>query len=374
MRWTSHPGIVILPRRSEDEVLASRRNLTIKDIASMLGVSHSTVSRALSDSPLIGAATKERIRSAAAHHGYVPDTAARTMRGAPSAILGLLIPDVQTDFLSSLVKHFSTDCSDAGWNLLLSVSSGDPQIEERQIRAFREARVAGIAIYPTKHLTADSARLLQGVRTVQVGRCHAALAAPFISSDDDASAAALTQHLLDLGHGRIGFIGSDPSVYPGLPRWRGFRRALSAGLPKAAATGTTLRRIEAPTVEGGQRCMAELLALEHRPTAILVASAPMMPGVIEAAQSAGLEAPRDFAMAGFGDPAWFRVWGPGITTVALPIAGIAAAALRCLAAPSEDPAMPPGDEVLLPNTLVLRGTTRDAPSQPTAGVRTRRKD
>lgn len=329
--------------------MAADRKLTIKDIAAELGVSHSTVSRALADSPLIGAATRQRIREAAARQGYIANSAAPTTRGAASGLIGLLVPDVQTDFFSSLVKHFSTSCSDAGLNLLLSVSRHDPVIEERLIHTLREARVAGIAIFPTKHLTPGSQALLDGIRTVQVGRRHAALRAPFVASADADSMDELVRHLLRIGHRRIGYVGSDPSILPGRPRWLAYRRAVAAAGPLAPG----LRQIAWPNPDGGRLAMQRLLAQTVRPTAILVASAPMMRGAIEAAQDAGLAAPRDFSLAGFGDPDWFAIWAPGITTVALPTSGIAQAALEALL---HEPGAAP-DEQLLVNRLMLRGTT-----------------
>ena len=328
--------------------------MTIKDIAAALGVSHSTVSRALRDSPAIGAETKARVRAAATLQGYVANSAARTMRGEASGLVGLLVPDVQTDFFSSLVKHFSTSCADAGLSLLLSVSRHDPAIEERLIHALREARVAGIAIFPTKGLTEGSQALLAGVRAVQIGRRHAGLAAPFIGSDDAPSMGQLVRHLIELGHRRIGYVGTDPSILPGRARWLAFRVVAT---PMAG-----LRQIGAPTPAGGRQCMVRLLALPERPTAVVVASAPMMQGAIEAAHAAGLVAPRDFSLAGFGDPAWFSVWVPGITTVALPARSIAQAALDALVG---EPAAP--GERLLANRLVLRGTTTAPPKHRAAG-------
>ena len=329
--------------------------VTIKDIAQRLGIAHSTVSRSLRDSPLIGAETKDRVRKAAADLGYVVHAAARQMRGEPSSVIGLMLPDIRPDFFSSLTAALVRASAARGLRLLLSVSQHDPAIEEAQIRALREAGVGGILIYPTVNITAGSRSLLRAVPTVQIARRHPGFDAPFIGADDTRSMATLVRHLVDLGHRRIGYIGSDPGITPGDQRLAAFRTTLaSMDLP----LDETLFAIGLATAESGIEAAARVLALTPRPTALAVASAPMAEGALDVIRQLGLRLPEDLSFTSFGDPFWYRSWGPGITSVAMPVEKVAEASLRSLLEQTAGTgSAAPNQSAIFPSEVVLRGTT-----------------
>ena len=329
--------------------------VTIKDIAERLGVAHSTVSRSLRDSPLIGPETKDRIRRAAADLGYVVNGGARQMRGEPSSFIGLILPDVRPDFFSSLTSALARASTRRGLNLLLSVSQHDATIEEAQIRALREARVSGILLYPTIGLTDGSRALLSHVATVQMSRRHPGFDAPFVGTDDSKSMAALVRHLVDLGHERIGYIGSDPMLSPGDQRLMAFRATLeSLRLP----IDDRLFEIGLATADAGASAATRLLARTPRPTALAVASAPMAEGALDVIQQMGLSIPGDLSFTGFGDPFWYRSWGPGITSVTMPVERLVELALdQLLEQRSGTRASEPFQQFRLPSEVVLRGTT-----------------
>lgn len=328
--------------------------VTIKQLAAKLGISHSTVSRSLRDSPLIGSETKERVRKAAAELGYVVHGAARQMRGEPSSLIGLILPDVRPDFFSALTASFAKASARRGLNLLLSVSQHDAKIEEAQIRALREARVSGILLYPTIDMTLESRVLLRGVRAVQIARRHAEIDAAFVGADDTPSMTTLIKHLIDLGHHRIGFIGSNPTTTPGLERLTAFKATLTS-LGHTIDAG--LIETGMATADAGSDAALRLLSRVPRPTALAVASAPMAEGALDVIQRLGLRLPTDLSFTGFGDPFWYRSWGPGITSVAMPVDRVVDVALSELI---DRPASPPGTapaEIRLVSEVVLRGTT-----------------
>ena len=333
--------------------------VTIKDIALRLGIAHSTVSRSLRDSPLIGPETKDRVRKAAAELGYVAHGSARQMRGEPSCVIGLVLPDIRPDFFSSLTSALARASAARGLRLLLAVSQHDPVIEEAQIRALREARVGGILIYPTVEITAGSRTLLQAVPTVQVARRHPGFDAPFVGADDTRSMATLVRHLVALGHRRIAYIGSNPGITPGEQRLGAFRATLAKlGVPIDDA----LFAIGLATAESGTEAAARLLALEPRPTALAVASAPMAEGALDVIRLLGLRVPEDISFTGFGDPFWYRAWGPGITSVSMPVEKVAEASLRSLLErTSGTVAAKPNQRLVFPSEVVLRGTTGRPP-------------
>lgn len=328
--------------------------VTIKDIAQRLGIAHSTVSRSLRDSPLIGIETKERVRKAAADLGYVAHGAARQMRGEPSPLVGLILPDVRPDFFSALTTAFAKASARRGLNLLLSVSQHDSAIEEAQIRALREVRVSGILLYPTADLTAGSRTLLRDVATVQVARRHPVLDAAFVGTDDAKSMTTLVRHLVDLGHERIAYIGSNPTLSPGDQRLAAFRSTL-AGLGRPL--DDTLFEFGLASVEAGVSAAIRLLGIKPRPTALAVASAPMAEGVLDVIRRMELRLPEDLSFTGFGDPFWYRSWGPGITSVAMPVDRVVEEALAQLLNPEGETAGSIPRSIRVPSEVVLRGTT-----------------
>ena len=144
--------------------------VTIKDIARSLGVSPSTVTRALAGHGRISAETVRRVRECAEAMGYGADSSARAMQSGTSALIGLLMPDIQNNFYSTMARAAAVLCQRRGFQMVLSVTEDDPRLEEEQIRALVGARCAGTLIVPTAQMTLASQRLLSTVPKVQLVR------------------------------------------------------------------------------------------------------------------------------------------------------------------------------------------------------------
>src|SRR5260370_10058854 len=114
--------------------------VTIRDVARALSISHTTVSRALADSPKISEETKQRVRQVANQLGYVPSASARTMRGRPSTLIGLGIPDVQNDFYASVAKVVANALAARSMHLMLAITDDDPMRELLELRFMQEMR------------------------------------------------------------------------------------------------------------------------------------------------------------------------------------------------------------------------------------------
>jgi AcrR family transcriptional regulator len=118
--------------------LRGEAGVTIRDVAKALNISHTTVSRALADSPKISDETKSRVRAVVAQMGYVPSASARMMRGRRSSLVGLIIPDVQNDFYATVAKIVADSLASHSMQLLLSVTDDNPERELRELRAILE--------------------------------------------------------------------------------------------------------------------------------------------------------------------------------------------------------------------------------------------
>ena len=342
--------------------------IKLKDLARLLGVSVSTVARSLSDSPGISAATKARVQRLAREKGYVAHSAARAMRTGHSHLIGLIVPDVRNDFYGTAAMALARRCEGAGFQLLLAATQDDPASELRQVRGLVEARAAGMVTALSPEPRPETLALLGNVPTVELIREGAGGGRPWLGIDERAGLEDATRHLLGLGHRRIAYVGGLESLSTGRQRLSGYRDAFAtAGQPLPA----DLVRTGPPDAEFGTAAMRDLLALDDRPTGVVTAGAELTVGVLEAIGSAGLPVPAAISVVGFGDAPWFRWWGPGLTTIALPVYDMALGCgdllMRLIAERAEPRTEAPSAplRVMHRPTLLVRASTA-APPRPRA--------
>lgn len=334
------------------------RGTTIRDIADALGISHSTVSRALGGHPMISDATRASVARTARRLGYVASAPARSMRGALSPLVGYVIPDIQNDFYASVAKRVADALAPHGLQMVLSVTEDDPERERRDVRALIEARASAVIVTPSPAPHAETLRMLARTHAVQLVRRIEPLHADAVTVDDAAGTRAATAHLVQCGHRRIAYVGAPVSTSSGRARLAGFEAALAdAGLPP----GPTV--LGAPRPESGRIAVERLLGDAPRPTALVLGSSELTLGALLALQAAGVAVPDALSVVGYGDPTWFSLVDDGITTVHLPVDEVADAAtalvLDGLRAASAAPAATraPARPTIRPK-LTVRGSTR----------------
>lgn len=253
--------------------------VTIKDIAGALGVSPSTVTRALAGNSRISSETTHRIREKAEAMGYVANLSARTMQKGASALLGLLLPDIQNSFYSTMARFIAEQCRRAGYQLVLSVTEDDPEIEEGHIRTLVGARCAGVLIVPSGDVSSASGRLLANVPTVQLIRRSETLSVGGVGIDDRKALETATGLLLDLGHRRIGLLLGNPQLYTARARRQGYEEAHAT---RGLQPDLDLISTGSPRAQHGRDATNEMLKLEFPPTAILSAGAALTEGMLDA--------------------------------------------------------------------------------------------
>jgi LacI family transcriptional regulator len=296
--------------------------VTIKDIAARLQVSASTVGRALADDRRISTAMKQRVLEVANEMGYVANRAARMMRGVSSNLVGLVVPDIRNGFYSTIAHALSKCMEDAGCQLTLSETADDRLVEMRHIRELTSVNVAGIIIVPSARPHPESVRLLKMTPHIQLLRKHGSLGEQWFGIDDTLAIYQATRHVVDLGHSRIAYIGGLAELPTGAARLKGFHNALVG----SDAAHHAIEELGPPSsIEFGHDALRRVLALSVPPTAIVVGSVQVTQGVLEEVLAQGLRVPDQLSVVGFGDELGFRWWGPGLTTVSLPVSELATA-------------------------------------------------
>lgn len=320
-------------------------------------MAHTTVSRALNDHPRISAETKDRVRLVAKEIGYVANSGARSMRNGTTKVVGLIVPDIQNEFYNAAARAMAEQCTASGYQLILGISEDDPSREEQHLRALRESRVAGVLIAPTSAPTDLSVRLLDGVPTVQLLRFDRRLGSQVVRANDQQALRECTDHLIRLGHRRIGLVGPPVDVSTGRRRFNGFRAAMKAA---GVEIDRVLLAFGPARPDFGEAAFERLHALDRPPSALVVASSRLVLGVLRAARRLSVAVPGQLSLVAYGDADWFSVCEPPITASALPINEMSRTANRLLfasLAPAQGARAGHGRGCLVTTEFVVRGST-----------------
>lgn len=335
-----------------------RSTTRLKDVALALGVSISTVGRALADHPQIGEITKARVRVAAGKLGYVAHSAARAMRRGHTNLIGLAVPDIQNEFYGALAKGIAQRCGQEGYQLLLAITEDDPATEERQVRALAEAGAAGIVLVASPAPRRDTLALLSRSTWVQLIRRIDGVGAPWFGIDEAAALRIAAGHLIELGHRRIAYIGGTENLSTGLQRLAGFRQAFAdAGLPFPA----DIVRTGPPRPPFAAEAFDDVWAADRRPTALVTGGARLTAGALERIGALGLRVPGQLSVVGYGDAPW---WSAGLSSIALPTREVAMACAEHLLRRLTDDAVTSrlSGGAAYAATFVARASTAPAPA------------
>lgn len=302
---------------------------TLAELAQAAGVSISTVSRVLSNGKYpLKKETRQRILVLAEEMGYKPNLVARSLQSSRSHLVGVIVDRMQSPFAAATVQGIQDGLRNAGYSISIAYSNRDQDLAKEAINSFYSHQVDGIVILNSwLHTFNDPILSLQDRPFVFVNRVFGNCMHNCVGPGDRYGAQLATQHLVDLGHRRIGYINGMEDWIEAQNRLSGYRDVLvKHGLP----VDETLIRQGNWGVDSGYEAARELLALDERPTAIFAANDIMALGAIYAIQKAGLEVPTDVAIVGYDDrdfAAWIR---PALTTIRMPSYEMGQAAARLL--------------------------------------------
>ncbi|MER3416190.1 MAG: LacI family transcriptional regulator [Meiothermus sp.] len=292
--------------------------IKIADVASAAKVSPSTVSRALTRPDLVARETRERVLQAAQQLGYQPNKLARGLRKQKSHLLGLIVGDILAPFHATLAKGVQDAAEKHGYMVFLFNSDEQPEKEARYLQELQSHLPEGLLIVPTaktrQHLRSLYVRNLPIIeldRTSGTPGVHAVLA------ENVLGARKAVEHLIQLGHRRVGMIAGEPVITTAQERLEGYRQALEqAGIPfdeRLIANGYHKEG-------GGYAAAMELLRRppSSRPTALFVGNSEMAAGAVQAIRDLGLRIPDQISLVSFDDTRWAQLMEPALTVVAQP--------------------------------------------------------
>ena len=326
---------------------------TIVDVARVAGVSKSTVSLVLSGSPLVAAATRERVGEAMLALGYIYHRGAATLRGAKPGVIGMVINDLSNPFFVELAIGIEEACQSGAYVPFLANTVENPARQLQVVRSMREHGAAGLVLSPAIGAqVAELRALVAGMPVVQVMRRLPGLRASLVAPENAEGARRATAHLIGLGHRRIAFVGGLTSMIVREERLAGYRRALEeAGLSPDPAC-----ELESPiNSSGGAAVAAQLRAGARAATAALCFNDVVAIGLIRAFAAAGVAVGRDFGVVGFDDIDEARHMYPALTSVAVNGRDLGARAAQLLMSHLAGGPFEP-ETVLRPTTLIVRAS------------------
>jgi LacI family transcriptional regulator, repressor for deo operon, udp, cdd, tsx, nupC, and nupG len=327
----------------------------IRHVAALAGVSVGTVSRALRGQPGVAAETRHRVKAAAGELGYVASPSAASLASGRTMAVGVVVPHITRWYFASVVQGAEAVLADAGYDVLLYDLAGRTDTRARLLDGRLLEKRVDAALLVTLDLDSTELKALHqlGLPVALVGGRGDF---PNVSIDDVQAGVTATQHLLELGHRRIAFVGLDPlargTFHASADRRQGYRRALRlAGVPLD-------RELEMPgdfTVAGGRCAMHAVMSLDDPPTAVFAASDEMAMGCLHAIRQAGRRVPGDFSLIGIDDHEMSAM--QDLTTVSQPVGEQGRIAARLLLDLLHDEVQPTDQAVVVPTTLVVRSTT-----------------
>ncbi|HEX7084671.1 MAG TPA: LacI family DNA-binding transcriptional regulator [Gaiellaceae bacterium] len=292
---------------------------TIRDIAGLAGVSIATVSRVLNDRPDVAPHTREAVLRVVREHGFSTNRGARGLSSGRTGIVGTTLPHVNAEYFGTILSGAAEALYEEDMRIVLCPTLHEHEREVTLLeRLMRGTTDGALLLLPAESTEELRALQRQGFPFVVVDpREHVPDGVPVVSAAHAAGAKEATEHLLSLGHRRIGAITGEVGWAATEERLLGFRAALSQYdlLPDASLIVPTDWQIPS-----GYEAAVKLLGRPDRPTAIFAFNDNVAVGVFQAARLHGLRVPDDLSIVGFDDLEEAQIVDPQLTTVRQPLA------------------------------------------------------
>ena len=344
-----------------------RQAVTIRHVAADAGVSLQTVSRVINDGPNVRPELRERVQASIDKLGYVPSIAAQRMSGSRSYLLLALndrertIADWRaregTDWVDQMLLGGMLKCAEHGFRMIFElVDTHNDHVERELGAALAALRPDGVILTPPH---SDNPLIVDLLAEQKIPFARIGSLGPgpgiLLTMDDDGSARLATQHLVALGHRRIGFIAGPEEYSLSQSRIAGWRQAMAAA---GLATDDLCLRGDF-TLDSGLVAAKKLLEIPSPPTAIIASNDQMALAALEVIRERGLRVPDDVSLVSFDNTPIARFATPPLTAIDQPIAETTARAAHMLIAASKGEALPE-EPIVVRGRLVKRGSSGPA--------------
>jgi DNA-binding LacI/PurR family transcriptional regulator len=331
--------------------------MDMRDIAKLAGVSSATVSRVINGSSAVRPQTAERVQRVIEKYKFIPNGSATTLKYGRSATYGLIIPDITNPFFPEFIQSFEGILGDTNHNMLMATTASHPSRMQKTIHRMLVSRVEGIALLASEIETEPIESMMKNrVPLVTMDRRLVGKGLSDVLVDASSGMRQAAEHLLRLGHKRIGYIGGSAG-----PTISDHRRDDFLGALRAFGLTADARfiRVGNYRVSGGESAMEEILALGMQPTAIITANDLTAIGALRVIHRHGLSVPEDFSIVGFDDIELSDIIYPPLTTLHLPRHDLARKFVSALEVFEPDPHAQ-GKQYKVETSLVVRNSTGPA--------------
>lgn len=291
-----------------------KKQITIKDIAKLLGISKSTVSRALKDHPDISPETKSAVKNVADSFHYRPSQVAISLRSRKSRVIGLIIPKIYSFFFPTVINGIESIAHEYGYNLMILQSNESYENEVHNTNIMLANNVEGVLACVSRK-TRDFSHFAniseEGIPVVFFDRVPSGLMGDMVMVDDVKGAYEATSHLIETGRHRLAICIGNPDLLISINRLKGFTQALrdhdvpfmkeyviSGESPEEAASET-----------------AKLLDLEIPPDGLFAISDLTMSGIMREIYRRKVKVPEQLALVGFCEEVFSLMYQPQLTAV-----------------------------------------------------------
>jgi LacI family transcriptional regulator len=294
-----------------------KRKVTIRDVADLVGVHHSTVSRALSPSKRgkISPAVVEKVEQAAKDLGYYPNIVASSLKQNRSFTIGVLIPDLMNPLFPPIIRGIQDAAEAVGYTVITANTDDEEQKEADALRMMQGRSIEGVIITTARRQDPIVEECLDNdIPFVLVNRTVDRDGVNAVIGDDDAGVRAILEHLVGLKHERIAHVAGPQHTSTGFHRARAF------------ADFMTERRLQSDLVETadkftaaeGQQAFDRLLARDSGFTAVVAGNDLLALGCIDAMNAAGIVVPDQMSITGYDDMLFLERMSPALTTIKVP--------------------------------------------------------
>lgn len=332
----------------------------IKDVATLAGVSTATVSHVINNTRFVSDATKRRVLGAIENAGYAPNIHARNLASGQSRTLGLIISDITNPFFPDLVKSIQEKALELGYDVVVLNTNYESERDAPYVQRLLELRVRGVMILTTEmDLSVISRLSSQKIMVVFLDIGKVGPHTSNIRVNYEKGVHQAVEHLLELGHRQIAFVGGPAHFKSAQIR----RRAFLGSMKKYRASLHTEPVIYEGNfkLESGERAVKEFLALQNRPTAIVAANDLMAVGAMRELGRVGLRVPKDISVIGCDDIWLAGLTDPPLTTIMIPRAEIGIAAVEAVLLGNSGKTNA-GREIRISTQLLIRESTGAAPA------------